>query len=171
MKIFLRTVMQCIKQMCLKIHCNTKYTTNRNSRKIFIKSNKHLLINSSIRLNKLMLIYSQWKCCASTHMLVQCVSVEYVRTYLQPVGHLWKLCNGWLFVHKLVPIQVSKFVSIEAHPEVGPKHPLTLLLIKSAIINTCFTSFTWPNHTLATYMQKKFKFVINSSNKGQFKCK
>lgn len=145
-----------------KIHCNTKYTTNRNHKKktqikeafIDLFFNK---IDNVCR--NIVCLYSEW------------VSVEYVRTYLQPVGHLWKLGDGRLFVHKLVPIQVSKLVSIEAHPEVGPKHPLTFLLIKSAIINKCITSFTWPNHTLATYMQKKFKVVINSSNKGQFKCK
>ena len=45
-------------------------------------------------------------------------------TCLQSVGDLGQLGYRRLFVHKLLLVQVSEPAAVEAHPEVGSKHPL-----------------------------------------------
>ncbi len=65
--------------------------------------------------------------------------------YLKPMGDFCQLGDGWLFVDKLLLIQVTKFRTINSNSEIGAKHPLSILkqtnvlitnvlLIKAAIL-------------------------------------
>lgn len=52
---------------------------------------------------------------------------EHSIVYLQPVRDFSQLCDGRLFVHKLLLIQVAKLRTIKSNSEVSTKHSLSIL--------------------------------------------
>lgn len=54
--------------------------------------------------------------------------------YLKPMWDFCQLGDGWLFVDKLLLIQVTKFRTIYSNSEIGAKHPLSILKQTNVLI-------------------------------------